>query len=167
MNIFLSIHLNICFLALKRTISFDGSFGYPQHKSDGSFEHPKQMYWLRNEKNYYYHTLFSEKATLKKTENWFSRHNYHLMQVKSIAECSKGSILQFLSTFIKLPFVIKIFVLSIFEWPFYTSFTAIYFAKISHYALMGNLKINFFFQTYLWRMGLEDTWWTISYKTYR
>ena len=25
-----------------------------------------------------------------------------------------------LSTFIKLPFVIKIFVLSIFEWPFYT-----------------------------------------------
>ena len=28
-----------------------------------------------------------------------------------------------LSAFIKLPFVIKIFVLSIFEWPFYTRFT--------------------------------------------
>ena len=28
-----------------------------------------------------------------------------------------------LSTFIKLPFVTKIFVLSIFEWPFYTGFT--------------------------------------------
>ena len=28
-----------------------------------------------------------------------------------------------LSTFIKLPFVIKIFVLSIFEWPLKTSFT--------------------------------------------
>ena len=27
------------------------------------------------------------------------------------------------STFIKLPFVIKIFVLSIFEWPFYTGLT--------------------------------------------
>ena len=27
-----------------------------------------------------------------------------------------------LLTFIKLPFVIKIFVLSIFEWPFYTGF---------------------------------------------
>ena len=27
------------------------------------------------------------------------------------------------STFIKLPFVIKIFGLAIFEWPFYTSFT--------------------------------------------
>ena len=30
-----------------------------------------------------------------------------------------------LSTFIKLPFVIKIFVLFIFEWPFYTGFTVI------------------------------------------
>ena len=30
-----------------------------------------------------------------------------------------------LSTFIKLPVVIKIFVLSIFEWPFYTGFTVI------------------------------------------
>ena len=28
-----------------------------------------------------------------------------------------------LSTFIKLPFVIRIFVLSIFEWPFYTGIT--------------------------------------------
>ena len=35
------------------------------------------------------------------------------MQVKRIAECSKG-------TLIKLPFVIKIFVLPIFEWPFNT-----------------------------------------------
>ena len=34
----------------------------------------------------------------------------------------KGSILQYFMTFIKLPFVIKIFVLSIFEWPFYTGF---------------------------------------------
>ena len=32
-----------------------------------------------------------------------------------------------LSTFIKLPIVIKIFVLSIFEWPFYTGFTVVYF----------------------------------------
>ena len=33
-----------------------------------------------------------------------------------------------LSTF-KLPFVIKIYVLSIFEWPFYTGFTVIYLFK--------------------------------------
>ena len=46
--------------------------------------------------------------------------NYCLMQVKSIAECSYSAIL---STFIKLPFVIKIFVLSVFEWPLKTGFT--------------------------------------------
>ena len=48
--------------------------------------------------------------------------NYRLMQVKSISECSEHS--EILSTFIQLPFVIKIFVLSIFEQPFYISFTA-------------------------------------------
>ena len=41
--------------------------------------------------------------------------NYCLMQVKRIAEHSA-----ILSTFIKLPFVIKIFVLSIFEWQLKT-----------------------------------------------
>ena len=41
------------------------------------------------------------------------------MQVKSIAECSKGEHSAILLTFIKLPFVIMIFVLSI----FYTGFT--------------------------------------------
>ena len=47
------------------------------------------------------------------------------MQVKSIAECSKGDREHsaILLTFIKLPFGIKIFVLSIFEWPFYTGLT--------------------------------------------
>ena len=46
--------------------------------------------------------------------------NYRLMQVKSFAECSHSAILL---TFIKHSFVIKIFVLSIFEWSFYTGFT--------------------------------------------
>ena len=46
--------------------------------------------------------------------------DYRLMQVKSIAECSNSAIL---STFIKVPFVIKIFVWSIFEWPLQTGFT--------------------------------------------
>ena len=45
--------------------------------------------------------------------------NYRLMQVKNIAEHSA-----ILWIFIKLPFVIKIFVLSIFEWPFYQDFIA-------------------------------------------
>ena len=49
--------------------------------------------------------------------------DYRLMQVKSIAECSKGEHSAILSTFINLPFVIKISVLSIFEWPLTTGFT--------------------------------------------
>ena len=46
-----------------------------------------------------------------------SKTNYSLMQVKSREHSA------ILWTFIKLPFVLKIFVLSIFEWPFYTGFT--------------------------------------------
>ena len=46
-----------------------------------------------------------------------------------------------LLTFVKLPFVIKIFVLSIFEWPFYTGFTvssdlySVYRKTIGHLSL--------------------------------
>ena len=47
--------------------------------------------------------------------------DYRLMQVKSIAECFKHSAI--LLTFIKLPFSIKTFVLSIFKWPLKTGFT--------------------------------------------
>ena len=45
------------------------------------------------------------------------------MQVKNIEECSKGEHSAILKTFIKLRFVIKILVLSIFEWPLKTGFT--------------------------------------------
>ena len=55
--------------------------------------------------------------------------DYRLMQVKSIAEHSA-----ILLTFIKLPFVIMIFVLSIFEWPFYTGFAA-YEKKVNWFLL--------------------------------
>ena len=46
--------------------------------------------------------------------------NYCLMQVKSVAAPRGGEQSAKLSTFIKLPFVIKIFDLSFFEWLFYT-----------------------------------------------
>ena len=49
--------------------------------------------------------------------------DYRLMQVKSIAECSKVEHSAIVSTFIRLPVVIKTFILSTFEWPFYTGFT--------------------------------------------
>ena len=50
------------------------------------------------------------------------KNDYYLMQVKSIAECSKRA---FYNTFdhIQLPFVFKTFVLHIFEWPLKTGFT--------------------------------------------
>ena len=66
------------------------------------------------------------KRPLLKRPKIGSKTYYRLVQVKSIAECSKGEHSAILLTFIdlkKLPFVIKIFALSIFEWPFCTGFT--------------------------------------------
>ena len=60
---------------------------------------------------------------LKNKTKMFFKTNYRLMQVKSIAKCSKGEHSAMLSTSINLPFVIKIFVMSIFEWPLKTGFT--------------------------------------------
>ena len=57
-------------------------------------------------------------ATLKEDKKLVFKTDYRLMQVKSIAEHSA-----LLSTFIKLLHVIKIFVLSILEWPLKTGFT--------------------------------------------
>ena len=49
--------------------------------------------------------------------------NNGLMNVKSIAECSKGEHSAIPLTFIKLSFIIKIFFLFIFDLPFYPVFT--------------------------------------------
>ena len=45
-----------------------------------------------------------------------------------------------LSTFIKLPFVIKISVLSSYEWPFYTGFTVV--ASIVYRSLFCNAELS-------------------------
>ena len=63
------------------------------------------------------------KRPLSKRPKMVFQTNYPLMQVKSIAECSKREHSAILSTFIKQPVFIKIFVLSIFVLPFYTCFT--------------------------------------------
>ena len=57
----------------------------------------------------------------QKDQKFVFKTSYRLIQVKSIAESLEHSVI--LSTFIKLPFFIKIFVLSIFEWPLYPGFT--------------------------------------------
>ena len=61
------------------------------------------------------------------------------MKVLSITECSPLEHSAILSTFIKLPFVIKIFVLSIFEWPFYTGFT-VQSSYINEWCTLFHLK---------------------------
>ena len=45
-----------------------------------------------------------------------------------------------LSTFIKLPFVIQTFVLSIFEWPFYTGFTVCCLQQVSNKVIIFDIK---------------------------
>ena len=61
-------------------------------------------------------------ATLKKTKIGF-QDRLSLNAVQKYCRMLQGEHSAILSTFIKLPFVIKTFVLSIFEWPFSKGFT--------------------------------------------
>ena len=72
------------------------------------------------------------------------------MQVKSIAEWEHSALLL---TFIKLPFVIKIFVLSIFDWLFYTGFTVVW--KSFQLAFWDNL-VNRSFQLLAYTRGDQE-----------
>ena len=47
-----------------------------------------------------------------------------------------------LLTFMKLPFVIKIFGLSIFEWPFYTDFTVVLIINVNGLQADDSNKIS-------------------------
>ena len=55
-----------------------------------------------------------------------------------IAECSKERS-AILWTFIKLPFVIKIFGLSICEWPIYTGFTVLHVCYMQNFYVLASL----------------------------
>ena len=69
-----------------------------------------------------------------------------------------------LSTFIKLPYIFKIFVLSIFEWPFYTGFTVIWkFGKmlqnlLSIAVVVGTLRVNPFYAERSGSVGIVLDW---------
>ena len=66
------------------------------------------------------------KLPLKKRHKMVFKTDYHLMQVKGIAESSKRAFCNtFFLTFIKLRFVFKTFVLYIFDRPLKTGFTVI------------------------------------------
>ena len=60
----------------------------------------------------------------KRRQKLVFKTTYRLLQAKSIAECSKGSILQCFRPSFSYHFVFKTFVLSIFEWPLKTGFIA-------------------------------------------
>ena len=53
-----------------------------------------------------------------------------------------------LSTFIKLPFVIKIFVLFIFEWPFYTGYTVHPYFLVCQHGRIGVLVNGSFLEAF-------------------
>ena len=62
-----------------------------------------------------YSKTWLKRPLKKKTKTCFET-DYHFMQVISIAECSKESCSAILSTFIKLPFVIKILICFVYFW---------------------------------------------------
>ena len=70
---------------------------------------------------FYKHSKTCVKRPLSKDQKMLFKTNYCLMQVKSIAECSKGSILQYLR--LSLSYHLSKIFLSILEWLFYTGFT--------------------------------------------
>ena len=62
-------------------------------------------------------------ATLKKTKKFGCQDQLSLNAGQKYCRMLQGEHSAIISTFIMLPFVIKSFVLSIFEWPLYTGFT--------------------------------------------
>ena len=65
------------------------------------------------------------KRPLSKRPQIGFQDNLSLNAVQKYCRMLQGEHSAILSTFIKLPFVIKLFVLSIFAWPFYTGFTVL------------------------------------------
>ena len=65
------------------------------------------------------------KRPLSKRPQIGFQDNLSLNAVQKYCRMLQGEHSAILSTFIKLPVVIKLFVLSIFEWPFYADFTVL------------------------------------------
>ena len=66
------------------------------------------------------------KQPLSKRPHLVFDTNYHLMQVKSKSECSKGSILQYFGPSLSYHLLLRSL---IFEWSFYTGFTLAVFSE--------------------------------------
>ena len=83
---------------------------------------------------YRIHSKICVKRPLSKSPIMAFKTDYRLIQVKSIAECS--------GALNKLPFVIKTYVLSIFEWQFYTGFTVLYVTYESKSSVLKKSETN-------------------------
>ena len=70
------------------------------------------------------------KQPLSKRKQVGFQDQLSLNAVQKYCRMLQGEHSAILLTFIKLPFVIKIFVLTIFEWPFYSGFTVHVFSKV-------------------------------------
>ena len=111
------------------------------------------VYFWMNAKDRFY----CLKRPLKKNQNLVFYTDYRLMQVKSIAECSKGSIRQYFWIALSYHLSLRSF-LSIFEWPLNTlrdvSYNARWFWTTIRYRLMTTAYLcwttgNGFKMTYL------------------
>ena len=97
-----------------------------------------EPYLVVNPKNKFFHdeahlwdwsTELAVKRPLSKRRKIGFQYQLKVNANKSIVECLEHSVIHL--TFIKLPFVIKICILSIFEWPFYTGFIVAFKKKYS------------------------------------
>ena len=115
----------LCMLHLSRTSVLNGSklvVFLKECLKKSKFWRLKSAYDNKSMKNVKHIQKNLSWVATKKRPKLVFKANYRLIQVKNIAECSKGEHSAKLSTFIKLTFVIKIFVLSIIEWPLKTGF---------------------------------------------
>ena len=82
---------------------------------------------MLNEKQCGYSKTCLKRPLKKKTKICFQDRLLPIMQVKSIAECSKGSILQYSRPSLSYHMSLRsLFFLSIFEWTLKTGFTVLY-----------------------------------------
>ena len=88
--------------------------------------------------------LTTKAATLKKTKHCFSRPIISLNAGQTYCRMLQGEHSAILSTFIKLPIITQIFVLSIFEWPLKTGFTVYVLEDKSIIMVLCNRSLNLF-----------------------
>ena len=91
----------------------------------------------------YMYRKTSVKRSLSKRHKICFQDQLSLNAGRKYCRMLKGEHSAIISTFIKLPFVIKIFVLSIFEWPFYTGFAIFpHVSSLSNQVLSKSFIIN-------------------------